>query len=148
MKKTLCLAVVLSLMLFGTGCENRKTRAAEGAVVGSVLGAAAGGIIGHQSGSGAEGAGIGAAVGAISGAIIGSQIERPQSQTTSEAQPANPNQLTQQEIVNLTKQGVHEDVIIDKIHLTNSKFNLTALDIDYLKQQGVSQKVINAMQGM
>jgi hypothetical protein len=51
------------------------------------------------------------------------------------------------QIVELTKQGVNEDVIIDKIRLTNSKFNLSADDLNYLKQQGVSQKVIAAMQG-
>ena len=150
MYKIFILTVCLALALSAIGCQNTQTRATEGAVVGGVLGAAAGGIIGHQSHHGAEGAGIGAAVGAISGAIIGSQIQKqPQSgQAAPATQATSSNQMTIQQVVDLTKQGAHEAVIIDKIHLTNSKFTLTPEDIVYLKQQGVSQKVIDAMQGL
>jgi uncharacterized protein YcfJ len=132
-----------------TACQNTKTRAVEGAVIGGVLGAAAGGVIGHQSRHGAEGAGIGAAAGAITGAIVGSQIEKPNqnAQVSGTTQSYNPNQMSIQQIVDLSKQGINENVIIDKIRLTNSKFNLTSADINYLQEQGVSQRVIAAMQG-
>lgn len=43
----------------------------EGAVVGGLIGAGAGAIIGHQSGRGLEGAAIGGAAGAGTGALIG-----------------------------------------------------------------------------
>jgi uncharacterized protein YcfJ len=151
MKKIFVLIICLSLGLLASACQNTQTRATEGAVVGGVLGAAAGGIIGHQSHHGAEGAGIGAAVGVISGAIIGIQIQKQPAQTGQAApatQTASSNQMTIQQVVDLTKQGAHEAVIIDKIHLSNSKFTLTPEDIAYLKQQGVSQKVIDAMQGL
>jgi uncharacterized protein YcfJ len=149
MKKVLAFILCGGLIFFTAGCQSAKTRATEGAVIGGVLGAAAGGIIGHQSHHGAEGAAIGAAAGAIGGAIVGSQIEKPpdSSSSTAATQTANPNQMSIAQIVELTKQGVNEDVIIDKIRLTNSKFNLSADDLNYLKQQGVSQKVIAAMQG-
>jgi len=144
---TLCVGILFLLV----GCQSNKTRVAEGAVIGGILGATAGGIIGHQSHHGAEGAAIGAAAGVLTGVIVGSQIEKPGQpnvDTAGSATPANnPNQMTTQQIVDLTKQGVNEAVIIDKIHLTNSRFNLTAEDITYLTQQGVSQKVIDAMQG-
>jgi uncharacterized protein YcfJ len=148
MKKIFMFVLCLGIAFLNAGCQSAQTRATEGAVIGGVLGAAAGGIIGHQSGHGAEGAGIGAAAGALAGAIAGSQIQKPgqAQQTTQTTQAANPNQMAIQQIVDLTKQGVNEAVIIDKIRLTNSKFNLTAADIDYLKQQGVSQSVIDAMQ--
>ncbi len=55
-------------------------------------------------------------------------------------------QLTMQQIVNWTKQGVSNDEIISKIKAANPKYNLTADDIDYLKKQGVSQRVIETMQ--
>jgi uncharacterized protein YcfJ len=42
-----------------------------GAVLGGLAGAAAGGIIGHQSGRGLEGAAIGAGVGAVGGGVLG-----------------------------------------------------------------------------
>ena len=139
-----CITAVVIATL-GMGCETAKTRAPEGALIGGVLGAAAGGIIGHQSGHGGEGAAIGAAAGAVTGAIVGNQIEKP-GQPAQAAQGANPNQMSLQDIVNLAKQGASENAIIEKIRLTNSKFSLSAAQVDYLKQQGVSQKVIDAMQ--
>lgn len=153
MKKILLCSLCIVIVFLNAGCQSAKTRTAEGAVVGGVLGATVGGIVGHQSHHGAEGAGIGAAAGAIAGAIIGSQIQKPgqstqPAQTGSTAEALNPNQMSIPQIIDLTKQGVNEAVIIDKIHLTNSKFNLSASDIDYLRQQGVTQKVIDAMQGM
>lgn len=150
MRRAVYLSLCALVALLNLGCQSSSTRTTEGAVVGGLLGVTAGGIIGHQSGHGGEGAGIGAAVGAITGAIVGSQIEKPGQAQSPQATPAtavNPNQMSIQQIVDLTKQGINEDVIVDKIRLTNSRFNLTAEDIDYLKQQGVTQKVIDVMQG-
>lgn len=133
-----------------SGCQTNKTRVAEGAVIGGVVGAAAGGIIGHQSHHGNEGAGLGAAIGALTGALMGSQIEKTPTAGQTAAQPSqqqyNPNQMSIQQIGAMASQGVNEDVIVDKIMLSNSKFTLTADDINYLRQQGASQKVIDAMQ--
>jgi hypothetical protein len=150
MKNILVIVLVLSLALVSLGCESNKTRVAEGAVIGGLLGGAAGGIIGHQSGHAGEGAGIGIAAGALTGALIGSQIEKHKANPNyAAASPgANPNQMSLQQIIDLSKQGVHDDVIIDKIRLTGSRYVLTAQDIEYLKKEGVSQKVLNAMQGM
>jgi uncharacterized protein YcfJ len=147
MKSRILIALFLAVALASLGCQSNKTRVGEGALIGGLLGATAGGIIGHQSGHGGEGAAIGAAAGALGGAMVGSQIEKP-GQTTSSSQTASANQMTTQQIVDLSKQGVNEAVIIDRIRMTNSKFTLTASDIDYLKQEGVSQNVINAMQGL
>lgn len=149
MRKIALLISCIFVISLSAGCQNTKTNAVEGAVIGGVVGAGAGGIIGHQSHHGGEGAGIGLAVGALTGAIIGSQIEKPgQANQPAAGQTVNPNQMTTQQIIDLTKQGANEDVIIDKIRLSNSKFTLGLEDINNLKQQGVSQKVINAMQGM
>jgi len=147
---TLCCLVLASVL----GCQTtQNTKAVEGALIGGLIGAAGGGIIGHQDHHGGEGAAIGLAAGAVTGAIIGSQM--PQSAQPGQpaaAQPVqqayNPNQMTIQQIVDFTKQGVNEAVIIDKIHISNSRFALSAADIDYLKKQGVGQSVINAMQGV
>jgi len=154
MKRIVVFVLSLSLGLLISGCQGTKSKAVEGGVIGGVLGAAAGGIIGHQSGRGGKGAAIGAAVGAISGTVVGSQMPKssPGEQETASTLAAqstsiaNPNQISIQQIVDFAKQGVHEDVVIDKIRLTNSKFNLSNSDIAYLRQQGVSEKVINAMQ--
>lgn len=150
MKRAILITLILFTASLFMGCQSTKTRAVEGAAIGGVLGALGGGIVGHQSHHRGEGAAIGAAAGAVTGAIIGSQIEKPgQTEQVTQTAPAyNPNQMSIQQIVDLTKQGVNEAVIIDKIRLTNSRFNLSASDIEYLKQQGVSQNVINVMQGM
>ncbi|MBI4706776.1 MAG: glycine zipper 2TM domain-containing protein [Candidatus Omnitrophica bacterium] len=151
MKKIIAVVCSAFMMVATLGCQSNKTRVAEGSVIGGLLGGAAGGIIGHQSGHGGEGAAIGIAAGALTGALIGSQINKPaQTETAAQAQPqqaANPNQMTLQQVVDLSKQGVSETVIIDKLKSSNSKFNLTQADIDYLKQQKVPQSVIDVMSG-
>ncbi|WP_411828108.1 YMGG-like glycine zipper-containing protein [Luteolibacter sp. AS25] len=50
----------------------------KGAVTGGLIGAAAGGIIGHQSGRGLEGAAIGGATGAGAGAVYGNARDQEQ----------------------------------------------------------------------
>jgi len=138
---------VLSLL----GCQSSPNRAPEGALIGGLLGAGAGTIIGNQSKNRdkgrTEGAIIGGAVGALTGALAGSQMQKQPAQTQGSGAAVNQNQMSIQQIVNMSGQGVNEDVIVDRIRLTNSKFNLTPDDINYLRQNGVSQKVINTMQG-
>lgn len=66
-KYTTPLIAAAALMLASCGGPNSQT----GAVIGGLGGAAAGGIIGHQSGRGLEGAAIGGALGAVGGALVG-----------------------------------------------------------------------------
>jgi len=152
MQKGFVVVLCFCVLLLFVGCQNTQSRATEGAVIGGLLGATAGGIIGHQSGHGGEGAGIGIAAGVLTGALVGAQIKKTDQSalgtTAGGAQGTNANQMAIQQIVDLSKQGVNEDVIVDRIRLSNSRYSLTVADIDYLKQQGVTQKVINAMQGM
>ncbi|MCX5707082.1 MAG: hypothetical protein NTW13_05465 [Candidatus Omnitrophica bacterium] len=145
MHKNISLLVILAFIFIASGCETNKTRIAEGAGIGGAVGAVAGGIIGHQSGSGLGGALIGGAVGAGAGALVGSQINKPQKQDTAATTAA---QLSMQQVVDLSKQGVSSDLIIKKIKDSNTKFSLTKEDVEYLKKQGVSQRVIETMQGI
>lgn len=69
--KSLVLAVGAALALSFTSCA-AGPYAKQGAVVGGLGGAAAGGIIGHQSGRGLEGAAIGGVLGAVAGGLFGS----------------------------------------------------------------------------
>ena len=144
--------VVMACLFFamiGLGCQSTNEGAVKGGVIGGLIGAVGGGIIGHQSGHGVEGAAIGAAAGAVTGAIIGNQSGTPgQAATPAQAAPTmSANQMSMQQIVDLTKQGINEAVIIDRIRMSNSRFNLTTEDINYLRQQGVSQQTIDAMRG-
>ena len=60
--------------------------------------------------------------------------------------PQASTQLTMQQIVDWTKQGVSSDEIISRIKSANPKYSLTADDLGFLKKQGVSQRVIEIMQ--
>jgi uncharacterized protein YcfJ len=148
MRKTTAGILSLLILASSTGCQSSPNRAPEGALLGGLIGAGAGMIVGNQSnhrGEGrAEGALIGGAVGAAAGALAGSQMQKePQQQ----AQPVNPNQMSVQQIADLSRQGINEDVIVDRIRMSNSRFSLSVNDVEYLKGQGVTQKVISAMQG-
>lgn len=148
MRKGLFLGTSFLLLCASLGCASSQNRAFEGATIGGLIGAGAGAIIGHQSGETGEGAALGAGAGALVGALAGSQVQKqPQGNTAAAGQQVNPNQMSVLAVIDLTRQGVHEDVIVDRIRLTNSRFSLSAADVDYLKSQGVSQKVILAMQG-
>ena len=64
------------------GCAtNQTSNTKRKAVTGGVIGAAAGGIIGHQSGRGLEGAAIGAGAGAVAGGVVGSAEDEEASQS-------------------------------------------------------------------
>ncbi len=67
------LTLVLSNCTAPTGPNTQR-----GAATGALLGAAAGGIIGHQSGRGLEGAAIGAIGGGSAGALYGNAKDQEQ----------------------------------------------------------------------
>ena len=144
MKRYFCLFSIFVLALIVSGCASNKTRVAEGAGIGGAVGALAGGIIGYQSGHPLQGAAIGGVIGGGTGAVVGAQIKKPAQDTATQA----PAQLSMQQIVDLTKQGVSGDEIIAKIKAANSKYFLTADDLSYLQKQGVSQRVIETMQAV
>ena len=153
--------LVLAFIYVGSGCAQNQTRIGEGAGMGGLLGAAAGGIIGHQSGHGWQGALIGGAAGAAGGAMIGSQINKPQTEvvttepapgqpvtttTTTSQTTARPLPLTMQQIVDMTKQGSTSDQIIAQIQSTHASYVLNADDVNFLHANGVSERVIEYMQ--
>jgi uncharacterized protein YcfJ len=152
MKRMAAIVCIMAISMSQAGCASSPNRAAEGGVIGGLLGAGAGVIIGNQAHDRdkgrTQGALIGGAIGALGGALAGSQIQKqPAQQQAAQPQQAyNPSQLSLSQIVDLSRQGANEDVIIDRIRLTNSKYRLSQADIDYLSQNGVSQKVLFEMQ--
>lgn len=87
MKKYLLLIICFIVIISSMGCQNNKSRAVEGGIIGAAIGAAAGAIIGHQSGETGEGAAVGAVVGGAAGAVAGAQIEKPEAaETTAQAE--------------------------------------------------------------
>ncbi len=138
MKKKMLLSLFLISIFCITGCASMGEKSKTGAVAGGLLGAVAGGIIGHQSGHGLEGAAIGGAVGVLSGGVVGDQMDK-------KALAANPEHITVIKIVGMAKEGIPEGVIISEIKRTKSVYDLTSEVITYLKENGVSDRVVDYM---
>ena len=77
MSKTMYGMGLLACALLALGCETLQTsKTAQGALVGSAIGAGTGAILGNQEGHHAgAGTAIGAGIGAVSGALIGHAME-------------------------------------------------------------------------
>jgi uncharacterized protein YcfJ len=144
------------------GCS---TKAGTGAVIGGAGGAGLGAVIGHQSGHAGAGALIGGAAGAIGGGLVGNgmdkaderkareQREREQAAARQQATynkpaaatPAPTSTITRGDVVDWTRQGVKDDIIVDRIQRSGQQFVMTSADERELKSLGVSATVINAM---
>ena len=159
-KFSVVLVLGTALVVGPAGC---KSKAGTGAVAGGAGGAAVGAVIGHQSGHAAGGALIGGAVGALGGALVGNSMDKKDEEkrkqqedamarqrddsssratsTASNTQPA----IGMGDVIDWTKQGVKEDVIVDRIERGTTVFKLTAADENHLRDAGVSERVIRAM---
>jgi len=142
------IAVLATFMM--AGCQ---TKAQTGALAGGAAGAGLGAIIGHQSGHRAEGALIGGAVGAIAGYIVGNEMDKSdqtarhhwrRAAAEAEPRPIQPP-VTAADVIKWTRQGVSDEVIIDRICCRGVGQSLTAADENDLRDHGVSEEVIRAM---
>jgi uncharacterized protein YcfJ len=122
------------------------------ALVGSGLGATAGGIIGHQSGNTGAGALIGAAAGALGGAIVGdaqqSRLERDAAFAYADGVQAQQFSaaVTNSDVIYMTQNGLGDDVIINAISTRGGRFDTSPSGLIGLRSAGVSNVVISAMQ--
>jgi len=78
MKKIIAIIPIGAALLFATSCSNQGPNTNRGAATGAMIGAAAGGIIGNQSGRALEGAAIGAGAGALTGGAFGKAKDQEQ----------------------------------------------------------------------
>ncbi|MEX0641231.1 MAG: glycine zipper domain-containing protein [Pirellulales bacterium] len=124
-------------------------------VVGGAFGAVTGAIIGGRKDRG-EGALIGAGVGALTGNLLGRSKDRADEQRAA-AGAAAVGQLNQQaaatavtsyDLVNMTRAGVGDDLIISTMRTRGMQLDLSPQGIIALKQSGVSEHVVAAAQQM
>jgi hypothetical protein len=141
-------ALLFAPAVFLTGCA---TNTGTGALAGGGLGALTGALVGGAVGRPGAGAAIGAGLGGATGALIGNDMdakekreERLAAQAAAARAPGGP--LTTIQVGSLVRQGVSDDVIITQIRTTGSVFNLGSTDIQWLKENGVSDRVIQEMQ--
>ena len=147
----LCL-LAMSLVLLG--CE---TKAQTGALVGTGAGAGLGAIIGHQSGHAGAGALIGGAVGAGGGYMVGNEMDKKDQRERDRAYdrsaqdrryeeaPAPAGGVSRGDVITWSKQGMKDEIIIDRIERSGAAFRLTAADENELRDNSVSEDVIRAM---
>lgn len=140
--KRIVLSLVSSALIL-TSCESK---AGTGAIVGAGGGAIVGGALG-----GWEGAFIGGAVGAAAGGLIGYALDQQDREIMESRSPQTlrkidrGEQLSIQDIKNMSRNGLKDEVIINQIKATGSIFQLSSDEIVDLKKAGVSQRVINFM---
>ncbi len=145
MKRTaIILAGFLGFVLMLSGCETMGENTKRGAVGGGLVGSIAGGVIGHQSGHGIEGAAIGAGVGALSGGLIGDSIDAKERKAAA-ATATTGEKLGISDVISLSKAGLSDQAISDKIGATGSVYLLSVEEIELLRKEGVSSSVVNYM---
>jgi len=145
---------VTSLGLFMSGCANMNNTQS-GALAGTGLGAVTGAIIGEAAG-GRPGAGalIGAATGAVAGGLVGNaedakeerdvavahaQYEHARNQAIAQA-------VTESDVIVMTRNNVGDDVIINSLRTRGCRWDSSPDAVIRLKHEGVSDRVIQAMQ--
>ena len=137
------ICLIAAFVILAAGCETMGENTKRGATGGAVLGSIAGGIIGHQSGRGIEGAAIGAGIGAITGGVIGDKIDARSKNDII----ASGEKLGISDVIVLSSAGLSDSDIIAKIAETGSVYRLSVEEIEALRREGVSSRVINYMMG-
>jgi hypothetical protein len=124
------------------GCSS-LSHTENGALAGGGIGALTGALIGHQSGHTAGGAAIGGAVGALAGGLIGNS----QDQTEHKIQAAEAKaQMGVTDVIQMAQSHISDEVIINHIRTSGTVFHLSAQDTIWLKENGVSDRVVAEMQ--
>lgn len=137
--------------LLGTGCSTMNNTE-RGTLGGIAVGSVAGALIGKATGNPKTGAVVGAVGGGLLGNVIGQDADRKEERIAGVKQAAaeqayrddQPARIAQ--VIELTRQGQDESVILNHIRANRMTFSLGVDDLNTLKANGVSGKVIAAMQ--
>ena len=140
---------LLGLLLL-VGCQS-PYHADRGALFGGLTGAGVGAVVGNAVGSPAAGALIGAGVGTVTGAAVGGSLDEIEARNRAEiarqmGSQIRPGVVSMADVVNMNHAGVSEQLIITHIQHNGMASPVTSSDLITLKQQGVPDSVIQAMQ--
>ncbi len=107
--------------------------------------------MGSASGNAGAGAAIGAGVGAVSGAAVGGSLDEIEANNRAEiaarlGRPAPAGTVTIDDVIAMTRAGVSEDVIVTHVSRHGAARPPQAGDLIVLQQQGVSPRVVQALQ--
>ena len=115
-------------------------------MVGSTLGAIAGGVIGHQSGNAADGVALGAVAGGLTGAVVGNANDERDMALAQASQAKSENAVTNFDLIRMTQSGVSDEVIVNTVKARGGHIDLGPNAIIDLKNNGVSDGVILGIQ--
>jgi hypothetical protein len=132
------------------GCAS-PYRSDQGALVGGLGGAGLGAIVGNAVGHPGAGAAIGAGVGAVSGAAVGGALDDIEARNRAEiaarlGHPAPTGAVTVADVIGMSRAGVPEEVIITHIRNHGVAAPVQAGDLITLQQNGVTTRIVQAMQ--
>ena len=138
-------ALIVAPALFLAGCA---TNTETGAAVGAGTGAVGGAIIGGLAHAPLVGAAIGAGAGALTGAAIGHAEDKAEARQAADAVTASieVQRRGMSDIAQMSVNKVPEDIIINQVRTSPIIYNLAPNQIDWLRQNGVSDTVIREMQ--
>ncbi len=140
------LAGVLLPLSATCGCSS-MSNTGQGIAGGAVVGGFFGTLLGLAAGRPLEGAAAGAAIGGTVGGVSGAAEDgrdRRVAQSVAAAQQRGYQELS--EVAKMHQAGVNDAVIIQHVQTCGAIFNLTSDQIVWLKQQGISDPVIQTMQ--
>ena len=153
------------------GCENLPgNKPTQGAVIGGATGAAAGAVIGGDKNR-AAGAVIGGVLGAAGGYVIGANSDKilgrdkddadsvgrraqtapvsvEQARTARTADINTDGYVTLDEVVAMKNAGLSDREMLSRLEATGQIFDLSSESQRYLRDQGVSETVIQDMQNL
>jgi hypothetical protein len=136
------------LVIPAIGCRS-LSRTQEGALVGGTAGAAIGAVVGGHNGRPGTGAAIGGAIGSAVGAVAGNDADREEArikQIQLEASQPVVGPLSLEEIVKLSQRGVEDQIIVNQIRSSGTRYNLNSDTILWLQDNRVSPVVVREMQ--
>jgi hypothetical protein len=141
---------LLAIAAIATGCMSPYA-ADRGALLGGATGAGAGALIGSATGNTLAGTLIGGGLGAVTGGAIGAGFDEMEAKNRAAIEATLGQQVRQgavtiDDVVMMTKSGVNEDLIATHVRNNGMVAPLTATDLVSLQQQGVSPRVVQAMQ--
>jgi Glycine zipper len=128
---------------------------ASGTFLGGAMGAITGAIIGGKHHAGQD-ALIGAGVGAVTGNLVGRSKDANDERVAAQGaaavgqmnQQAIAMAVTDNDLVQMTRAGISEDVIISTMRSRGTRVDLSPQSLISLRQQGVSDRVVIAAQQM
>lgn len=150
MKKSTLVVTAAVAGLSLTGCATPQGRT-DYTASGTLIGGATGAVIGSMTRNHAAGAAVGTAVGAILGGLVGHSLDQQQEellraqapQTLKRVEQGQP--LSVSDVQALASAGISDELIISQIRNSRTVYSLNTADIIRLKNNGVSETVIDFM---